>query len=101
MAEKRREETYTPQQGRMQRTHIGASTTGDDVADAEHTSRVSSTAGAGLGAKGKGGAGMPKMSDYPNDLKGYSDAMRKYRESQATDPQKAAIRELAGGGAKR
>lgn len=43
------------------------------------------TAGKGLGAKGKGGAGMPKQSDYPT-LAAYMTAMREYRQREDADP---------------
>lgn len=61
--------------------------------------KFGTTAGKGLGAKGKGAAGMPKMGEPGHegeDAAAYAARMRKYREGQAKDPRSAAIRELAG-----
>jgi hypothetical protein len=62
--------------------------------------RYGTTAGKNLGAAGKAAPGMPKQSDYATTAE-WAAAMREYRANQAKDPQKAAIRDLAGGGAKR
>lgn len=67
-----------------------------DIAGAEDTARMGSTAGAGLGAMEKnagtakkpGAKPMPKQSDYP-DLGSYGEAMRQWRNTQdsSTDAQ--------------
>lgn len=89
MAENR-EETSTIQGGRWEKTHIGAAKTGGEVDTAIKTAAAGTTAGKGLGSKGKAlGSGAPKMSDYPGDVKGYSEAMRKYRAEQAEGQSKA------------
>jgi hypothetical protein len=79
--------------GTMATKHIGATKTGADVANAEATSRLSSTAGAGLGKKGSGFV-PPKM--LPNeDSSAYSERVRKARAAHDSEPPKAqALRGL-------
>jgi len=75
--------------------YVGAATSGEDVERAKDKERLGSTAGRGLGAKGKTTAGMPKQ-EPGESLSAYAERMRKYRETEGSsakaEGQKKALR---------
>lgn len=62
-----------------------------DLADVESRSRLGSTAGKGLGAKGNT-AGLPKRADFP-DQSAWMEAVRKFRAQQAEKPEASTAAE--------
>lgn len=82
-----------------EKVYVAPTKTGEDVARAKDVEKLGSTAGAGLGAKGKSGAGMPKQADYASTSE-WTAAMRKWREqgqSEQVQGQKAAIKAMGKG----
>jgi hypothetical protein len=78
--------------GSVATTYIGATKSEGDVAAAEATSRLGSTAGAGLGTKGKAFT-PPKMN--PGESSGaYSERVRKARMEHDEPPKATALRNV-------
>lgn len=87
------ERTYRSD-GSVATSHIGADTSDDDIASAADKARLGTTAGSGLGSKGKAlGGDAPKQRDGESAAD-FGRRLREYREGQSKTPQKAAYRSL-------
>ena len=68
--------------GKVASTFHGAEKSQEDISTAQDKTRLSSTAGSGLGAKGKSLEGAPKMMPGESPA-AFGARMRKFREGQA------------------
>jgi hypothetical protein len=70
--------------GKVASTHTAAEKSDSDIAKAQATSRLSSTAGSGLGAKGRDTSGMPKPGPGEDSMSpSYRERVRKWSEGEA------------------
>ncbi len=72
--------SYRPD-GTMTSRYIAPDKDDDQIASAADKARLSSTAGTGLGSKGKSLTGAPKQ-EAGEDAKSYGDRLRKWREAE-------------------
>lgn len=72
---------YNPESGQEETTHIGAGVDSGSLADRAATAAKGTTAGKGLGAMAKGGAGMPKQAPGESPAE-FSERIRKWREKR-------------------
>lgn len=84
--------------GQITAQRINADLSDDEMAARRVASAAGSTAGSGLGAKGKSTTGMPKQ-DTGESMSSYSTRLRQWRETNATpavEGQRKALKEMAG-----
>jgi hypothetical protein len=67
--------------GTLATKHISAEKSAEDIASAESKARLSSTAGTGLGEKGKSLQGAPKMLPGESPA-AFGERMRQFREAE-------------------
>lgn len=83
MQEQRKEEGRW-NKGVWETTHVGATKTGEDVARAQDTEKLGSTAGKGLGARERkpvSGTPMPKQAPGEDPV-AYGARLRRWREGE-------------------
>lgn len=68
--------------GSMATKFVGAAKDDESIAGAQDRARLSSTAGSGLGAKGKALTGAPRQEPGESP-QAYGEKMRKWRETEA------------------
>lgn len=82
------DDTYRPDPG-----SAGGGTAGETAE--QRRAREARTAAAKTFTAPKGatkiGDGMPSMKDFPDDLPGFQEAMRKHRENLRKEPTRAAV----------
>ncbi len=67
--------------GTLATRFVGPDKDDDQIASAQDKARLSSTAGTGLGSKGKSLTGAPKQ-EPGEDAKSYGEKLRRWRESE-------------------